>query len=100
CLREGLKGFSVGSVARFERAYVLLVHIKSLSGSDIVTAKASAGTADDIPAKVDEIAETVRRKLGESLRSLKENSVPLAQVSSSSLDAVRYFTLGKQSLYN
>jgi serine/threonine protein kinase/tetratricopeptide (TPR) repeat protein len=100
CLREGLKGFLVGSIARFGRAYVLLVHIKSLSGSDIVTAKASAGTADDIPAKVDEIAETVRRKLGESLRSLKENSVPLAQVSSSSLDAVRYFTLGKQSLYN
>jgi serine/threonine protein kinase/tetratricopeptide (TPR) repeat protein len=100
CLREGLKGLLVGSIARFGRAYVLLVRIKSPSGSDIITAKASTGSADDIPAKVDEIAETVRRKLGESLQSLKENSVPLAEVSSSSLDAVRYFTLGKQSLYN
>jgi tetratricopeptide (TPR) repeat protein len=99
CLREGLKGFLIGSIARFGHTYNLVVRIQSPSGSDIVTDSETVSSADDIPKKVDEIAETVRRKLGESLLSLKENSAPLAQVSSSSLDAVRYFTTGKESLY-
>ena len=99
CLREGLKGLLVGTIAKFGHTYNLVVHIQSPSGSDIVTENAAVPSADDVPKKVDEVAEKVRRKLGESLQSLKENSVPLAQVSSSSLEAVRYFTLGKQSLY-
>src|SRR5713101_8481204 len=88
-----------GTIAKFGHTYNLVVHIQSPSGSDIVTENAAVPSADDVPKKVDEVAEKVRRKLGESLQSLKENSVPLAQVSSSSLEAVRYFTLGKQSLY-
>jgi eukaryotic-like serine/threonine-protein kinase len=100
CLREGLKGLLVGSIAKFGHTYNLVVRIQSPTGSDIVTENAVVPTADDVPSKVDEIAEAVRRKLGESLQSLKENSVPLAQVSSSSLEAVQYFTQGKQSLYS
>ena len=100
CQREGLQGLLLGSIVRLGRKYVLLARTQSPSGSDMITAQASAESVDDVPARVDQIAETLRRKLGESLQSFKENSVPLAQVSSSSLDAVRYFTLGKQSLYN
>jgi tetratricopeptide (TPR) repeat protein len=100
CQREGLQGLLVGSIVRLGRTYVLLARTQSPLGSDIITTQGSAASPDDVPARVDEIAETVRRKLGESLQSLKEHSVPLATVSSSSLEAVRYFTLGKQSLYN
>ncbi len=99
CLREGLKGLMVGAIAKFGHTYDLVVHVQSATGSDIATENVTIPTADDVPKKVDEVAEKVRRELGESLESLKENSVPLEQVSSKSLDAVRYFTLGKQSLY-
>jgi tetratricopeptide (TPR) repeat protein len=98
--REGLHGVLVGSIVRLGRTYVLLARTQSPSGSDIITTQGSAASPDDVPARVDEIAERVRRKLGESLQSLKEHSLPLATVSSSSLEAVRYFTLAKQSLYN
>ncbi len=100
CQREGLQRLLVGSIVRLGRTYVLLARTQSPSGSDIITTQGSAASPDDVPARVDEIVETVRRKLGESLQSLKEHSVPLAIVSSSSLEAVRYFTLGKQSFYN
>ncbi len=99
CLREGLKALLVGSIAKFGHTYALVVHIQSPSGSDLATENVTIQSADDVPQKVDEVAEKVRRELGETLQSLKENSVPLEQVSSRSLDAVRYFTLGKQSLY-
>jgi len=99
CQREGLQGLLVGSIVRLGRTYVLLARTQSPSGSNIITTQGSAASPDDVPARVDAIAETVRRKLGESLQSLKEHSLPLATVSSSSLEAVRYFTLGKQSLY-
>jgi tetratricopeptide (TPR) repeat protein len=80
--------------------YVLLARVESPTGTAIVTTEAAAESADEIPAKVDEIADTMRRKLGESLQLVKDNSLPLAKVSSSSLDALRYFTLGKEALYN
>ena len=99
CQREGLAGVLLGSITKLGNKYVLIARVEAPSGADIVTAEKSAASADDIPAQVDAIAETLRRTLGESLQSLKENSVPLAQVSSSSLEAVRYYTLGKQSLY-
>lgn len=99
CLREGLTALVVGSVAKFGHTYDLVVHVQSPTGADIITENVTVPTDDDVPKKVDEVAEKVRRELGESLQSLRENSVPLEQVSSKSLDAVRYFTLGKQSLY-
>ncbi|HEY1400229.1 MAG TPA: serine/threonine-protein kinase, partial [Terriglobales bacterium] len=37
CLREGLKGLLVGTIAKFGHTYNLVVHIQSPSGSDIVT---------------------------------------------------------------
>ncbi|MBV9341335.1 MAG: protein kinase [Acidobacteria bacterium] len=98
--REGLQAFLTGAIVRLARTYVLLARVESASGSNIMTAQASAASPDDIPAQVDNIAESVRRKLGESLQGLKEHSVPLEKVTSRSLDAVRYFTLGKQSLYS
>ena len=97
--REGLQGVLVGSIVRLGRTYVLLARTQSPSGSDIITVQVSAASADDVPARVDQVAERVRRKLGEPPQSLKDHSLPLATVSSSSLEAVRYFTLAKQSLY-
>jgi tetratricopeptide (TPR) repeat protein len=100
CQREGLQGLLTGSIVRLGRTYVLLARTQSPSGSDIITTQVSAANPDDVPARVDEIAQQVRRKLGESRQSLEEHSLPLATVTSSSLEAVRYFTLAKQSLYD
>jgi len=99
CQREGLQGLLLGSITRLGSKYVLIARVEAPSGSDIVTAEKSAASADDIPAQVDAIAEALRRTLGESLESLKQHSIPLAQVTSPSLDAVRYYTSGKQELY-
>ena len=77
-----------------------MTRLESPSGGEILSAEKFAGTADDIPGRVDEIAESMRHSLGESRQSVKENSVPLAKVTSPSLEAIRYFTLGKQSLYS
>jgi len=100
CQREGLQGLLLGSITRLGHTYVLLARAQSPSGADIVTTQTTTASADDVPARVDEIVRRVRRKLGESLQSLREHSIPLATVTSSSLDAVRYFTLAKQSLYD
>jgi eukaryotic-like serine/threonine-protein kinase len=100
CQRENLQGLLLGSIVKMGSKYVLMARIEAPSGAHIVTAEKFAEREDDIPARVDEIAEALRRKLGESLQSLRESSVPLAQVSSSSLQAVRYFTLGKEKLYH
>lgn len=100
CQRENLLGLLLGSIVRIGNKYVLLARIESPSGSDIATVQKSADSEDQIPGRIDEITDELRRKLGESAQSLKQNSVPLARVTSSSLEAIRYYTLGKESLYS
>jgi serine/threonine protein kinase/tetratricopeptide (TPR) repeat protein len=99
CQRENLLGFLSGSIVRLGSKFVLLVRLESPSGSDVAMIEKSAESEDQIPARIDEITDALRRKLGESTQSLRQNSVPLAKVTSSSLEAVRYYTLGKESLY-
>jgi TolB-like protein len=98
CQREGLQGLLLGSIAKLGNKYVLVTRLESPSGSEILSAEESAVKADDIPLRVDEIAESMRRSLGESLETVKENSVPLARVTSPSLEALRYLHAGQTKL--
>lgn len=97
--RENLQGVLLGSIVRLGKKYVLLARIEAPSSAALASVEESADKEDEIPGRIDEIAETLRRKFGESQESVKNNSVPLDKVTSPSLEAIRYYTLGKQSFY-
>jgi serine/threonine protein kinase/tetratricopeptide (TPR) repeat protein len=100
CQRENLLGLLSGSIVHLGNKYVLLARIVAPSGSVVATVKESADSVDQIPARIDGMGDALRREFGESEESLKQSSVPLARVTSPSLEAVRYYTLGKESLYS
>lgn len=99
-LRGGLQGLLVGSISRIGTTYVLNARAENPAGDTILDVVESVPTANHIPDIVDKIAEELRQRIGESKASVQKNSLPLAQVTSPSLEAVRYYTLGKQSLYS
>lgn len=99
CQRQGLPAFIVGSISRIGKRYVLVVRAVSITGRPLATTEKDADDEERIPDIIDTIARTLREALGESLEEVEKHSLPLAQVTSRSLEAVRYYSIGKQSLY-
>ena len=99
CTREGLHSVISGSIAKLGTTYLLLVRVLSCSGELIAASEKEFSTPEQLPAAIDEAAATVRRKEGESPAAIKQASQPLAQVTSSSLEAIKLYSSGKQQLY-
>ena len=100
CLREGLQALLQGSLSKIGKNYVLVARAVGPDGGNLVSTEQVVPEADQVPEAVDSIAKKIRIGLGESLTSVTQSSVPLEQVTSKSLEAIRYFSLGKVGLYN
>ncbi len=98
CQREGLHAVIVGSIAKLGTNYVLLARAVSPTGDSLVSEQRTATDQSDVPRQIDAVVQRLRTGLGESVAAIKATSAPLEQVTSASLDAVRYFTLGRQRL--
>src|ERR1035438_10060139 len=100
CQRAGLQALLLGSISRMGTEYTVVVRALNPAGDTIFSETKSAANANQIPSVVDSISEDLRTKLGESNASVKYSTVPLARVTSPSLEAIRYYTSGKENLYS
>ena len=99
CQREGLQALLFGSISRLGSSYVFVARAVRPDGQTLVTVDQSISDASHVPAELDVVVQKLRTGLGESLAAVQETSAPLAQVTSASLEAIRYYTLGKQRLH-
>ena len=98
CQREGLSALLTSSVTKLGDAYVLLLSLQDPTGRVLGTAKEQFAEVSDLPARIDEAVHAIRANIGESAASIRTNSAPLAEVTSSSLEAVRFYTMGRQRM--
>ncbi|MDQ6830853.1 MAG: hypothetical protein M3081_18475, partial [Gemmatimonadota bacterium] len=95
--REGIKAVVTGSVASAGTGYIITARlISAASGDELAVYQESAATAADIIPAVDRLTRQLRGKIGESLKSVKD-APALAQVATSSLDALRSFAAGSRA---
>jgi serine/threonine-protein kinase len=99
--REGLSAVVLQSITKLGNSYVVVVRAvlpdgNVMNGASIRQSLAAPG---DLPAVIDTIGAKLRQALGESAEALASSSVPLEQVTSRSLDAVRFYSQGKQRIY-
>ncbi|HEX6104360.1 MAG TPA: protein kinase, partial [Gemmatimonadales bacterium] len=91
-LREGVKAFVTGSLARVSSSYVVTAQIVGAQEGDaLVAVRENAADSSGLIEAVDRAGKTLRRRIGESLRDL-EQVPPLYQVSTASLPALRRYT--------
>lgn len=90
-LRVGAKAVLDGEIAQAGTGYVLTAALRSAESGHILAAfrETARGPNEVIPA-IDRLSRQIRRRAGESLRSLAA-APPLARVTSSSLDALRVY---------
>jgi DNA-binding winged helix-turn-helix (wHTH) protein/tetratricopeptide (TPR) repeat protein len=93
CERTNSQAVLRGSVARVGQHYLITGEATScVNGTVLAEAKHEAAAAQDLPNTIDRLAETLRRKLGESRRSIERFDAPLFPGNTVSLEALKYYS--------
>jgi DNA-binding winged helix-turn-helix (wHTH) protein/tetratricopeptide (TPR) repeat protein len=94
CVRIGGRAYIVGSIANLGGHYVIGLNAINCSTGDVLAREqGEAGDKQQVLAALGSVAEKLRNKLGESLSSIQQFDVPLAQATTSSLEALRAYSL-------
>jgi serine/threonine protein kinase len=95
CQRQELKALIAGTIAKFDRNYSLTLEaVNCQTGDTIALTQAQADGKDQVLASLSTAANDLREKLGESLSSIKKFDVPIDQLTTGSLDALKAYSLG------
>jgi eukaryotic-like serine/threonine-protein kinase len=95
--RQGIPAVIVGDVAPVGQGYLLSARVLSTGdGSELAADRETAESETGILAALGRLSSSIRGKIGESYRSLRDTR-PLEDVTTSSLEALRLYTRGNQT---
>jgi len=96
CLREGVKAMLTGSIASLGSHYVITVGaVNAQTGDSLAREQVEADDKEQVLKSLDKAASSLRQKLGESLASVRQFATPLEQATTSSLDALKEYSVGQ-----
>jgi len=97
CQRQGLKAMLTGTISKLGTQYVIALDaVNCQSGDSLTQVQLEAGSAEQVLPVLGKAASELRGKLGESLSSIQKFDVPLTQATTSSLEAFKAYTLGRE----
>ncbi|MGA7155459.1 MAG: winged helix-turn-helix domain-containing protein [Acidobacteriaceae bacterium] len=95
CERTNHQVLLTGTVSSLGKHYLLTLDATDChSGKSLVSAKTDATSKEHVLEAVDHLADRVRRGLNESKQSLESYAVPIRDATTSSLDALRAYSIG------
>jgi eukaryotic-like serine/threonine-protein kinase len=96
CERSNRQALLTGSIASLGREYLLTLEATDcVSGKELAQAKAEAASKEKVLGALDSITDQVRQGLGESAKSVERFQVPIAQATTSSLEALKAYSIGE-----
>ena len=99
CQRTGSAAVLDGSIAEIGTQYLLTLRaVNCVSGQSLASTEAQASDKNHVLDALGKTASEIRNKLGESLNTLQKLDTPLAQATTSSLDALQAYSLGRDNL--
>jgi eukaryotic-like serine/threonine-protein kinase len=99
CLRASSKAYIAGSISSLGSQYVLgLKAVNCQNGDALAQEQVTAGSKEKVLDSLGGAASKLRSELGESLATVQEFDVPLEQATTSSLEALKAFSLGEKAL--
>jgi serine/threonine protein kinase/tetratricopeptide (TPR) repeat protein len=94
--RENAKAIISGSIASLGRNYVITTEATNAQTGDVLARQqVEAAGKEQVLKSLDKAATDLRQKLGESLASVQQFTTPLEQATTSSLEALKAFSLGQ-----
>jgi eukaryotic-like serine/threonine-protein kinase len=96
CARNGIKAMLTGTISSLGSQYVLTLQaVNSQSGDVLASDQATAASKEQVLKALDSAASDLRAKLGESLASIQKFDKPVEAATTSSLEALKAFSLGE-----
>ncbi len=97
CQRAGSKAYLAGSIGNLGTKYVVgLKAVNCLNGETLAQEQATAASKEDLLDVLGGATSKARSELGESLATVQKFDVPLEQATTSSLEALKTFSLGSK----
>jgi serine/threonine protein kinase/tetratricopeptide (TPR) repeat protein len=98
CLRTGSKAYISGTVGSLGSEYVLgLKAVNCQNGDTLAQDQITAASKEKVLDALGEAASKLRTELGESLATVQKFDVPLEQATTSSLEALKAYSLGRKA---
>ena len=98
CVRVGSKAYIAGSIARLGSEYILeLKAVNCQSGDVLAQEQVTANGKEKVLEAVGKAASVLRTRLGESLASVQKYDAPLAEATTTSLEALKSLSLGRKA---
>jgi|KBSSwiStaDraftv2_1062776.scaffolds.fasta_scaffold11100_4 eukaryotic-like serine/threonine-protein kinase len=96
CQREGIKAVLNGAISNIGTQYVVDVNaVNCQTGDSLAHEQVSADKKEQVLGAVGKAASSLRGKLGESLASVQKFDAPVEEATTSSLEALKAFSLGE-----
>jgi eukaryotic-like serine/threonine-protein kinase len=97
CQRNGIKAMLTGTIGNLGNQYVVTLEAVNPSTRDtLATAQAQARSKEDVLNALHKADSQLRTKLGESLASVQRYDKMLSEATTSSLDALKAFSMGDE----
>jgi len=97
CQRTGSKAYIAGSIASLGSQYVVgLKVVNCQSGDPIAQKQITASSKEKVLDALGEASSKLRAELGESLATVQKFDVPLAEATTSSLEALQAYSQGRK----
>ncbi len=98
CQRASSEAYLAGSIDSLGSEYVLgLKAVNCQSGETLAQEQVTAASKEKVLDALDEVASNLRAELGESLATVRKFDVPLEQATTSSLEALKAYSLGSKA---
>jgi tetratricopeptide (TPR) repeat protein len=98
CLRENIKGLLSCRISRVGQSYFVSARlIDPRTGTAVHSYLERAKSQNGLLTALDRISGKLRRELGESLTSIQRSDHPLPQVTTASLQALKYYAEGRDA---
>ncbi len=95
CQRAGIKAMLNGAIANIGSQYVITLDaVNAGSGESLAREEVQADSKESVLNSLHQAGSSLRKKLGESLASVQKYDMPLSQATTSSLEALKAFSLG------
>src|SRR5713101_5768605 len=101
CQRNGIKALIGGEITQLGNQYVLnLTATNCLTGDTLAQEQSQAASKEQVLSALGEAAKNMRGKLGESLTSVQKFGAPVNQATTSSLEALKAYTIGEEKRHH
>ena len=95
CQRDGIKAMLTGSIAGLGTQYLITLEaMNAATGDSLARSDAQAASKEQVLNALHKAASSLRSQLGESLASVQRYGKPLSEATTSSLEALKAFSLG------